>query len=147
MLAHDIRGRCWWDESRVWTFQQYCYILLPCDTWQQKGSLAKWCLQWIKWCELYFGMGEEVILLDVLDPKETISSDCYIVILTKLRAQTSIGQRRWLPFSCNMITPGSLPVWRSLSTLPNLAGLSYHTHCIVQMYRFGTFWLATVQTD
>ena len=25
---------------------QYCYILLPCDRWQQKGSLTEWHLTW-----------------------------------------------------------------------------------------------------
>jgi len=43
MLAHIIRGRCWWYDSREWTF---CFILFPCNRWQQRGSLAKWHLTW-----------------------------------------------------------------------------------------------------
>lgn len=35
-------------------------------------------------------MWKGAIHLDVLEPKQTISSDCYIVMLTKLKAQISI---------------------------------------------------------
>jgi len=48
MLVHDIRNRCWWDGSRVWTFSSLSfYMLLLCDRWQQRGSLTKWCLTWM----------------------------------------------------------------------------------------------------
>ena len=41
MLAHDIRGRCWWYGSMGWTFPLIvCSILLLCDRWQQRGSLT-----------------------------------------------------------------------------------------------------------
>ena len=47
MLAHNIRGRRWWCGSRGWTFPPiFHYMLLPCDRWQQRGSLAKRCLTW-----------------------------------------------------------------------------------------------------
>ena len=40
MLAHDVRGGCWWYGSRGWTFPPVLYyMLLPCDWWQQRGSL------------------------------------------------------------------------------------------------------------
>ena len=46
MLAHDVRGGCWW-YSRSWTFPPTShYILLPCDRWQQWGSLTQWRLMW-----------------------------------------------------------------------------------------------------
>jgi len=46
MLTYNVRGRCWWYGSRGWTFPPiFHYILLPCDKWQQKGSLTK-CLTW-----------------------------------------------------------------------------------------------------
>ena len=46
-LAHNIRGSCWWNGSRGWTFPAtFCYILLLCDRWQQRGSLTKLCLIW-----------------------------------------------------------------------------------------------------
>ena len=42
MLACNIRGRCWWYGSRGWTFPTtFGYILLPCERWQQSGSLIK----------------------------------------------------------------------------------------------------------
>ena len=45
MLAHNVRGGCWWPGSRGWSFPPiFHYILFPCDRWQQRGSLTKWCL-------------------------------------------------------------------------------------------------------
>ena len=43
MLAYDIRGgRCWWYSSRGWTFPPvFHYISLPCDRWQQSGTLTQ----------------------------------------------------------------------------------------------------------
>jgi len=51
-------------------------------------------------------------------------------------------QRRWQPFSCHSIMPGSLPVWGLWSTLPVLAGLSHHTHHIDQILYLSVpiFW-------
>ena len=47
LLAHCIRGRCWWSGSRGWTFPPIpLYILLMYNRWQQRGSLTKWCLTW-----------------------------------------------------------------------------------------------------
>jgi len=47
MLAHDIRGRCWWDGSRGWTSPGIShYMLLLCDRWQHRGSLTQWHLTW-----------------------------------------------------------------------------------------------------
>jgi len=44
MLSHNIRGRRWWYGSRGWIFPPVFLHLLPCDRWQQRGSLTKWCL-------------------------------------------------------------------------------------------------------
>lgn len=47
LLAHNVRGGRWWYGCRGWTFlETLCYMLLPCDRWQQRGSLTKWCLTW-----------------------------------------------------------------------------------------------------
>ena len=47
MLAKDVRDRCWWYGSRGWTFLTiFCCVLLPCDRWEQRGSLTKWHLTW-----------------------------------------------------------------------------------------------------
>lgn len=46
--AHNIGGGCWWYSRRGRTFPPtLCYILLPQDRWQQRGSLTpKWHLRW-----------------------------------------------------------------------------------------------------
>ncbi len=49
MLAHNIRGGCWWYGSRGWTFppiSHYKLLLLLCDRWQQRSSLTEWRLIW-----------------------------------------------------------------------------------------------------
>ena len=48
MLAHNIRGSCWWDGSRGWTFALIFHsILLPWDEWQQMAHcFTQWCLTW-----------------------------------------------------------------------------------------------------
>jgi len=47
MLAHDIRGGCWWDDSRGWIFLPIShYILLLCSKWQMRDSLTEWHLMW-----------------------------------------------------------------------------------------------------
>jgi len=42
-LECDVRGCCWWYISRTF-LPVSCYILLPCNRQQQKGSLTKWHL-------------------------------------------------------------------------------------------------------
>ena len=47
MLAHSIRGRWWWYGSTGSTFlPMFCYTLLLCNRWQQRGRLTKWHLTW-----------------------------------------------------------------------------------------------------
>ena len=47
ILAHDVRGGCWWYGSRGWTFPPiFHYMLLLCDRWQLRGSLTEQCLTW-----------------------------------------------------------------------------------------------------
>ena len=54
---------------------------------------------------------ERVIPLDFLKHGQTINSNRYLTTLTKLKAQTSMSsQRSRQPFSCNMVTPGPIPV-------------------------------------
>ena len=44
-LVRNVRSRCWWYGSRGWTFQpKFCSMVLPCDRWQQRGSLTQWHL-------------------------------------------------------------------------------------------------------
>ena len=45
--THHIRGRWWWYGSRGGTFPPISHsMLLPCDRWQQRGSLTQRCLTW-----------------------------------------------------------------------------------------------------
>jgi len=47
ILAHDIKGRCWWYGSRGWIFIQILhYILSLSGRWQQRDSLTEWHLAW-----------------------------------------------------------------------------------------------------
>ena len=47
MLAHNTRGGWWWYGSSGGTFPPvFHYTLLPCDRWQQRGSLTERCLTW-----------------------------------------------------------------------------------------------------
>ena len=46
MLAHNIRSRCWWYDSRSWKFPPISNILLPCNRWQQRYNLTEWRLTW-----------------------------------------------------------------------------------------------------
>jgi len=42
----EVDGHCWYG-SRDWTSMPiFYYILLPCNRWQQRGSLTKWRLTW-----------------------------------------------------------------------------------------------------
>jgi len=68
-LVHDIRGSCWWYGSREWTFPPIPrYIFLPCDRWQQRGTLTQWHLTWkcvwSKGVELNSSMQKEKSPLD-----------------------------------------------------------------------------------
>ena len=47
MFFNNGRGKCWLYGSTGWTFlPKFFYILLPCDRWQQRGSITKWHLTW-----------------------------------------------------------------------------------------------------
>jgi len=53
MLGHSVIDRWWWYGSRGQTFQTvFCYILLLCNGWQQKGSQRKWRLTWKQKCRI-----------------------------------------------------------------------------------------------
>ena len=46
-LASCVRGGCQWYANRGGTFPPISrYILLPCNRWQQRGTLTKWRLSW-----------------------------------------------------------------------------------------------------
>ena len=110
------------------------------DMWiphQRKSSRC--CPQRVKWCALSFGIGKGWsfwISLN-LDKPSTLTATSRCWLSWGLEFPES-GQRRRQPFSCNMITPGPITVWRPWCTLSILAGLSYHTHRIVWIWRLLT---------
>ena len=72
-----------------------------------------------------------------LDKPSTLTATSQLCLSWRLEFPES-GQTRRQPFSCNTITPGPIRVWRPWSTLLNLAGLSYHTHRIIRIWRLLT---------
>ena len=81
MLAHNVGGGCWWYDSRGCTFPltSHC-MLLPCDRWQQRGSLTEWQLTWkcvwITSASLNYSMQKKWHPL-------TLSDACWILTETK----------------------------------------------------------------
>jgi hypothetical protein len=78
-------------------------------------------------------------LLDFLQPRQTLNSDCYIAMLNKLKDRISrVMPEKKTTFSCNTIIPGPISVWRLCRMFQSLAGLSYNNHCIVQIWHLLT---------
>ena len=77
---------------------------------------------------------KEVILLNFQEPGQSISSDCYIQCWLRRLELSESDQRRRQPFSCNMITPCPIPIWRPWNILPVSARLFYHAHLIVWIW-------------
>jgi hypothetical protein len=72
-----------------------------------------------------------VILLDVLEPDETVNSERYAQTLTKLKACISrVRPEKQTTFRLQHDNARPLPVWRPPHILQNWAGLSYHFHLI-----------------
>ena len=70
MLAHNSRCTCWWYGSRGWTFPAiFCYILLSCDRWQQRGTLTEryltWKHVWSKSVELNSSIQKKLAPIDI----------------------------------------------------------------------------------
>jgi len=88
--------------------------------------------QRVKWCAPSFGIekGQSFWISQNPDQQSTAASQCQQSLGLKLLGS---GQRRRRSFSCNMITPGPYQ-FEDTSTLPVLAGLSYFSYCIVQIW-------------
>jgi len=91
--------------------------------------------QWIKWCALSFviGKGWSFWISWNPDKPSALTTASWRCLSWRLEL-SELGQRRRQPSSCNTIMPGPMWVWRWWSTLPILAGLSYHAHCIVWIW-------------
>ena len=69
------------DGSRGWIFPTiFHYMLLPCDRWQQMGSLTKWCLTWK--CEWSKGVSLNSTMQKKLHPL-TFTDVCWTFMVTK----------------------------------------------------------------
>ena len=92
MLVHDVRGRCWLYGSKGWTFPPiFHYSLLPCDKWQQRGSLAEWCVTW------------KCIRVEFLHVEKMAPTDIHWHLLNVVEDQTAdVSTVRWwvVSFSC-----------------------------------------------
>ena len=80
MLAHNARGRCWWDGSRGRTFTPvFHYTLFLCGRWQQRGSLIEWCLtwecRWSKGVSLSSSTWKKMAPIDIHQQLQNISRD------------------------------------------------------------------------
>ena len=87
MLAHDVRGRCWWYGSRGWTFPPiFHYILLSHNRWQQKGSLAEWrligkCI-WINEVSLNTSLWKKITHIDNIQKLLDVHRDQAVAVST-----------------------------------------------------------------
>ena len=95
--------------------------------------------KWVKWCALSFQIrnGWSFLISQNLDKPSALNviSQCWLSWKVKLQ-----GSGQWRKFfSCNVIMPGSIPVWRSWNMLPIVAGPFCHTHCIVWIWCFLIF--------
>ena len=63
-MGHGVKGGCWWYGSNGWTFPPISHsILLLCDRWQQRGSLAEWRLCWkTAFCSWQFVLSNSAIV-------------------------------------------------------------------------------------
>ena len=78
---------------------------------------------------------KSVILLDSLESGKpsTLTATSRRSLSWRLEFPES-GQRRRHPSTCKRITPDPIPDCSSWSTLPILAGLSYHTHSVIRFW-------------
>jgi len=107
MSYHTNRGGCWQYGSRDWTFPMILHFMsLPCDRWQQRGSLTKWCLTWkciwSKDVEFYSSMWKKkwplLIFIDA----------CWMFVDTKQRLWAQRGGRWCISAAETAMTVGHL---------------------------------------
>jgi hypothetical protein len=95
--------------------------------------------QRVKRCALSFGIGKSWSSWVSWNPDKpsilTVTSQRWLSWRPEF---PDSGQRRRQPFSCNTTMPGPIPVWRLWGTLQSLAGLPYHIHRIVRIWRLLT---------
>jgi len=112
MLALYVRGGCLWYGSRGWTFPTtFRYILVPCDRWQQRGSLKTWHLtwkcRWSKGASLNSSMWHPLTFIDA----------CWVIVETK---QCMWAQWEWVVCFSSGDSGSSLLVQISVCTARRL---------------------------
>ena len=80
-----------------------------------------------------------MILLDFLQPRQTINSDCYFMVMTKLKASTSSqADKTTLLLQNNNARPSTSLKTMDHTALPILAGLPHHIYSIAWIWCFLT---------
>lgn len=100
---------------------------------------SRFSLQWLKRFVLSFGIVNGVILLNFLEPRQTVSCDCYIIVLTKMKLWTSRIRLEKTSFLLQHSSARSHTSLKTVEHIAILAGLSYHIHHIVQIWYLLTF--------
>jgi len=78
-MRHGITTTSWSENGSPWSS----------DMWiPHRRKSSKYSPQWVEMCTVFW-KGKGMILLDFLEPEETINSDHYITTLAKLKAYNS----------------------------------------------------------
>ena len=117
ILAQSVRHRYWWYGSRGCTFPPiFHYMLLPCDRWQQRGSLTIWRLT----CKCISNKG---VWLNTSTCKKwhplTFINACWIFMETKQWIWAQWGDR-WCVSAVETVT------WKTSHVPDGHAWLSHH---------------------
>ena len=126
ILAHSIRGECWWYGSRGWTFPPTFHsILLLCDRWQQMDRLTKCCLtwkcRWSKGVSLNSSMWKKWHILTFIDASWTFMETTQVSTGSGLcfSAVAAVGHLHWRRFlwvwhvdSCLLLVKIQSQWWR-----------------------------------
>ena len=120
MLAHGIRGGCWW---YCWTFSPISrYILLPWDRRQQRNNLTEWYLTWkCLWSKKganEFLHAKKKTAPFVKDQQKNTSclSEMFLVYLKHLQCKAIIMTTSWRPLFVRYEIPCKQDSLTSLTT-------------------------------
>ena len=112
MLAHDVRGWCWWD-GRGWTFSPISHcILLPYDRWQQRAVWQN---------EVWRGNAHEAKVWNWIEALAQVTQTCgWCPIPGDFQGEAESGSEQPdgavdVPVHCRAVGLGDL--WRSLPTM------------------------------
>jgi len=114
MLAHDLRDGCWWYGCRGWSFPPiFCFILLLCDGWQQRVSLAKWYLT-----------GKQRYVIEFLHEEKKSHSLTFINTWWRFMENKEWTWTKWGSGWC--ISAVAAVMWKTKHVLNGCAQLPHH---------------------